>query len=180
MAASEKEKPEDKSVNVDGQPDPDKGCKDCAETKERILRLAAEFDNYKKRTANDIANAKEVGKIELLKSMLNIIDEFDLMLATAMKSDDKGLAKGVELLYTNLMDVLKKSGLEEVGSDGKFDPYKHEIMIVKEEDGKTDGQILEVIKKGYIFNDKLLRPAAVIAAKGAEGAEGKVQKREDE
>ncbi len=138
---------------------------DRAELKERLLRLAAEFDNYKKRTMKDIGEAKELGKAELLRSMLGIVDEFDLMLVSAMRSDDKALAKGVELLYSNFMDALKKSGLKEVDTTDKFDPYKHEIMMVREEDGKEDGHILEVIKKGYAFNGKMLRAAAVIVAK---------------
>ncbi len=155
---------------------------DSAELKERMLRLAAEFDNYKKRTMKDIGDAKELGKAEMLKSMLNIVDEFDLMLVSAVKSDDKALAKGVELLYSNFMDALKRNGLREIEATGKFDPYRHEIMMVREEDGKEDGHILEVIKKGYALNDRMLRPAAVIVArpKAQEAEGGKGEHEEDE
>lgn len=132
---------------------------------ERFLRLAAEFDNYKKRVARDISEAKELGKAELLRSMLHVVDEFDLMLAAAGKSADKDLAKGIGMLYANFTAVLKKSGLKEIETDGMFDPYRHEIMMVRDGGGKKEGTILDVVKKGYTLNDRLLRPASVIVSK---------------
>ncbi len=134
------------------------------ELKERFLRLAAEFDNYKKRTAADISNAKELGVAEFIRSMLYIIDEFDIALNSASKSSDRNLVKGIELLYTNFIDTLKSNGLKEIDTSGKFDPYKHEIIMTKKSNSK-DGHIIEVIKKGYMFKDKLLRVASVIVSK---------------
>lgn len=134
------------------------------ELKERFLRLAAEFDNYKKRTAADISNAKELGIAEFIRSILYVIDEFDIALNSASKSSDKNLIKGIELLYINFIDALKSNGLKEINTDGKFDPYKHEIIMTKKSKEK-DGHIIEVIKKGYMFNDKLLRVASVIVSK---------------
>ncbi len=139
--------------------------------KEQLLRLAAEFDNYKKRTKNDVDNAKSAGKAELAKSLLPILDEFELALIVVSKTPDKNVARGIEMLYSNFTDLLKKEGLEEVQCKGIFDPYKHEIMMTREGKEK-DGTILEVVKKGYIFDNVLLRPASVIVAKAPAMATG--------
>jgi molecular chaperone GrpE len=139
--------------------------------KESMLRLAAEFDNYKKRTKADSENSRNFGKAELMRSLLPIIDEFELALIAVNKTEDKNIAKGVEMLYSNFIDTLKKDGLTEIQCKGVFDPYIHEIVMTKESKEKG-GTILEVIKKGYSFDKTLLRPASVIVAKdGANSAE---------
>ncbi len=135
--------------------------------KDRLLRLAAEFDNYKKRIKTDIEGAKGIGRAEFAKSLLPILDEFELALVVVRKSDDKNMVKGVELLYSNFYDVMKKSGLAEVECNGVFDPYKHEIVMTQEDDAKP-GTVIEVTKKGYTFNGILLRPASVIVSKERE------------
>ncbi|MGC8670049.1 MAG: nucleotide exchange factor GrpE [Candidatus Micrarchaeia archaeon] len=144
--------------------------------KEKFLRLAAEFDNYKKRIKIDMDSAKKIGKAELAKSLLPVLDEFELALIalnnsrTKKDSDaeenaqDYSIVKGIEIVYSNLIDTLKRNGIKEVDTSGKFDPYKHEIIMVKESE-KEDGVILEVIKKGYVIDDVLIRPASVIISK---------------
>jgi molecular chaperone GrpE len=132
--------------------------------KESMLRLAAEFDNYKKRTKADSETARNMGKAELMRSLLPIMDEFELALIAVNKTEDKNIAKGVEMLYSNFIDTLKKDGLAEIPCKGVFDPYIHEIVMTKESKEKG-GTILEVVKKGYTFDRVLLRPASVIVAK---------------
>ena len=150
-------KPEAKTVPA---PKEDKS----AELREQLLRLAAEFDNYKKRIGAEMDRAKSIGKAELARNLLSILDEFELAMIAASASSDKSLSKGIELVYSNLMDVLERSGLKEVPAEGVADPFKHEIIMVKESD-KKPGTILEVVKRGYTFGDILLRPASVIVAK---------------
>ena len=139
--------------------------------KEQLLRLAAEFDNYKKRVKNDVESAKSAGKAELVKGLLPILDEFELALIAVNKTQDKNVAKGVEMLYSNFTDTLKKEGLNEVLCKGMFDPYKHEIMMTKESKEK-EGTILEVVKNGYTFDKVLIRPASVIVAKSPTATAG--------
>ncbi|MDE1870812.1 MAG: nucleotide exchange factor GrpE [Candidatus Micrarchaeota archaeon] len=145
---------------------------DYSELRERMLRLAAEFDNYKKRTKKELENAESMGKAALMKDILPIVDEFELAILAISDSEDKNIAKGIEMLYTNLVGLLKKEGLSEVGTDGLYDPYKHEIVMVRQSESK-DGTILEIIKKGYMFKDRLLRPASVIIAKHGDETEKK-------
>lgn len=135
---------------------------DYKELNDRYLRLAAEFDNYKKRSARDIEGAKAVGKAEIAAKILPIIDEFELALESMeMKSEHE---KGIALVFSNFYDVLKKEGLQEIDSEGRFDPYKHEIILTKESKEK-EGTILEVVRKGYSLNGIMLRPASVIVSK---------------
>ncbi|MGC8586300.1 MAG: nucleotide exchange factor GrpE [Candidatus Micrarchaeia archaeon] len=136
------------------------------ELKERLLRLAAEFDNYKKRVKNDIDAAKVLGKAEMAKNILPVLDEFELAIMALDNSAEKDdeLAKGIAMIYTNFIEALKKEGIEEIDAKGKFDPYRHEIVMTKESD-KEDGTILEVVKKGYALSGLLIRPASVIVSK---------------
>ena len=142
-----------------------------AELRERMLRLAAEFDNYKKRTKSDVEKAQLLGKAEILKNLLPVLDEFELATLSISSSQDKNLAKGVGMVYSNLIDSLEKEGLTEIDTNGIFDPYKHEIVVSKVDSKRKPGTILEVVKKGYTFNGMMLRPASVIIAK--EGEEDK-------
>lgn len=141
--------------------------------KDRLLRLAAEFDNYKKRSAKDIDMSKNAGKAELIRSLLPTIDEFELALAAYSSSaSDKDHIKGVELVYSNILGTLKGAGLKEIESKGRYDPYRHEIVMARES-GEPEGTIIEIVRKGYTFNDMLLRPSAVIVSKGDASKEEK-------
>ncbi len=137
------------------------------EMREKMLRLAAEFDNYKKRSAKELENSKLVGKAEAISKLLPNIDEFELALA-ATKKEDSG--KGILLVYSNIMNTLKSLGLKEIETDGAFDPYKHEIVLMRESETK-EGVILEVIRKGYTLGGIMLRPASVIVSSGEKSPE---------
>jgi molecular chaperone GrpE len=140
-----------------------------SDMKERMLRLAAEFDNYKKRTRADIEKAKDIGKAELLRGILPVLDEFELALMAYGNSEAKQVSKGIEMVYSNLMDSLKRAGLSEIEASGAFDPYKHEIILSRFDNKKSPGTIIEVVKKGYSLNGIMIRPASVIIAKEADG-----------
>lgn len=169
MAEEKKEAEESNKKEEKQQQQPTQqnlGEKDLAEMKDRLLRLAAEFDNYRKKTAKDIDSAKTLGKAELIKALLPTLDEFDLaMYALSNSSKNDCNIKGIELVFSNVMCALKNAGLKEIETKGKYDPYKHEIIMTKES-SEPEGMILEIIRKGYIFNDIMLRPSAVIVSKG--------------
>jgi len=135
----------------------------CKELQDRILRLAAEFDNYKKRIKSDLDSAKSKGTAELARALLPIIDEFELAMMAISKTNDENMAKGIEMVYANLIGTLKSTGLKEIPTNGAYNPYNHEVIMVQESD-KNEGTILQTVKKGYLLNDVLLRPASVIIA----------------
>jgi len=152
------EKSQERRQEAEGSAD----AGEAAELKDRLLRLAAEFDNYKKRVAKDIDSSKALGKAELMRNLVPILDEFEL--AINAKGLDDPTAKGIELVYSNLVDSLKREGLCVIDTEGKFDPFRHEIMLTKDSD-KDDGTIIGVIRKGYVMGDIIIRPASVIVSK---------------
>ncbi|MEM3781407.1 MAG: nucleotide exchange factor GrpE [Candidatus Micrarchaeaceae archaeon] len=135
-----------------------------AELKDRLLRLAAEFDNYKKKAASDIQRAKELGKAELIARILPAIDAFEIALYS-IGADQKELSKGFGLVFTDLYEALKSEGLQEVGAEGKLDPYKQEVILTRPSE-KEEGSVIEIVRKGYMFNSILIRPASVIVSSG--------------
>ncbi|MDE1825160.1 MAG: nucleotide exchange factor GrpE, partial [Candidatus Micrarchaeota archaeon] len=137
---------------------------EAGELRDRLLRLAAEFDNYKKRTAREIDTAKSLGKAEVMKKMLPTLDEFELAIS-AINGNAMESAKGIEMVYTNLLDALKSEGLQKLDANGISDPYKHEVVVARESD-RAEGTILEVVRSGYVLNGMLIRPASVIVSKG--------------
>ncbi len=155
---------EDAKSNVDGEKNGKKE-EEQEPYKERLLRLAAEFDNYKKRIKTDVDNAKLIGKAEIMKELLPIVDEFEIAMIAVKESGNQPMIKGFELVYSNFMDAMKKNGLEEVKAIGTYDPYRHEIIMMQDDPGKKPGTIISVTKRGYALGDILLRPASVIVAK---------------
>ncbi len=135
------------------------------ETKDRLLRLAAEFDNYKKRVSKENEELKSISKAELIKKIIPVLDEFELAIdAMSDSKNDEHMVKGMELIYSNLSSALKNEGLSVIETEGVYDPYRHEIIMTKESE-KKPGTILDVVRKGYQFNGLLVRPASVIVAK---------------
>jgi molecular chaperone GrpE len=162
LAEEEKENAERSSEGPEREAEESADSAEIADLRDRLLRLAAEFDNYKKRVAKDIDSSKRLGKAELMRSIVPVLDEFEL--AINAKGLDDETAKGIELVYSNLVDSLKREGLCVIDTEGKFDPFRHEIMLTKES-GEEDGTIIGVIRKGYSMGDILIRPASVIVSK---------------
>lgn len=146
----------------------------CSEIRDRLLRLAAEFDNYKKRVAKEMDGAKDVGKADAISRLLPTLDEFELALGSFGKQDEH--MKGMELIFSNFISALKGLGLKEIDVGGRFDPYKHEIVLNRES-SMPDGEILEVVRKGYVLNNIMLRPASVIISKYGAGADAQKEEK---
>ena len=172
-----KPKNDDSAAKIPAQQEQKPG--EAAELKDRLLRLAAEFDNYKKRALEDSKGMKLMGKAEMVKKLLPTLDEFQLAVYALNKEDKvaEGTAKGLELVVSNFISALKEEGLSEIPAVGKYDPYKHEIIMTKDSD-KAEGEILDVVRKGYMFSSIMLRPASVIVSNGKPEAEAKKDKNE--
>jgi len=133
------------------------------ELEERVLRLQAEFENYKKRVAKESEHLRQYATADILLKLLPIVDEFDIAMAHVDKSPHEEFKRGMELIYVKLLDTLKKEGVEEMKSLGeRFDPYRHDA--IRQGDGE-DGKIVEVVQKGYSLRDKVLRHAKVVVGK---------------
>ena len=131
---------------------------------DRLQRLQAEFENYRKRSARDqqalVARAHE----RLVKELLPILDDLGRALEAAELHEEAALEDGVRLVHRQLTDVLTKEGLTEIETDGAFDPNVHEALLSQPSDAET-GTVLEVLQKGYRLGDHVLRPARVAIAK---------------
>lgn len=136
------------------------------ELEERLLRLQAEFENYKKRVAKENDFIRENASADVLLKLLPIVDEFELAMAHMDHSPHKEFKLGVELIFSKLADLVKKEGIEEMKALGhSFDPYKHDAL--RQGEGE-EGKIVEVIQKGYLYRGKVLRHAKVVVGKGKE------------
>ncbi|MCP4042766.1 MAG: nucleotide exchange factor GrpE [Gammaproteobacteria bacterium] len=136
--------------------------------KNGLLRARAELDNLRKRTARDIENAHKYGIERLVTEMLPVRDSMELGVAAASEegADIHKVQEGIELTLKMLIASMDKLGVEEVNPQGeKFDPELHQAMNVQEVEGAEPGSVVIVYQKGYLLNQRLVRPAMVIVAK---------------
>jgi molecular chaperone GrpE len=131
---------------------------------DRLLRTAAEFDNYRKRMDRDRRDLAEYTAGEVLGEFLPIIDNLERALQAAPQDDP--LRKGVELVHKQMLDLLRKRGvtpIEALGAD--FDPRFHQAVSQETSEGHRDGEVMDEMQRGYMLGDRLLRPAMVKVAK---------------
>jgi molecular chaperone GrpE len=159
----------------------EKSEKEYKELEDRLLRLAAEFDNYKKRTAREFQSIIKNANEELISQLVETLDNFQRALDSALRSnstknsnDFDSFHKGVELIYQHFIEILRKEGLKEIKAKGEnFDPYLHEAVMQQESDEFPEGVVMDEISKGYILNDKVIRHSKVIVSKGKSEKENK-------
>ena len=144
--------------------------KEFKEHHDRLLRLAADFDNYKKRATREKEDWTKFANEDLIKAILPFIDNLERAVNHAQKVADTGvLIEGVRLTLQQLLQALNKFGLSSFESVGKpFDPAMHEAMLVVETNQHEPNQVMEEFQKGYLLNNRLLRPATVSVSKSSE------------
>jgi molecular chaperone GrpE len=141
--------------------------------KTRMAYLAAEFDNYRKRTAREREAIVAFGNERLLAAILPFLDNLERAISQSEAAGSAGaLLSGVRMTYEQLLADLRKFGLEQVEAVGKpFDPNLHEAVGVVSSEGEPEGTVLAESRKGYVLNGRLLRPAQVtVAAGGAQAS----------
>jgi molecular chaperone GrpE len=134
---------------------------------DRLLRTAAEFDNYRKRVERERRDLADFMKADILTEILPIVDNFERAMQAPSAEGDP-LRKGVELIHKQMLDFLRKRGvtpIEALGTD--FDPNFHQAVIHESTPFHREGEVIEELQRGYMLGDKLLRPAMVKVAKAA-------------
>ena len=135
---------------------------------DQMMRLRAEIDNNRKRAERDIESAHKYANRTLIESLLPVIDSMEMGL-TAAASDNatlESIREGSELTTNMLVQVLERNGLEQIDPLGeKFDPDRHQAIKMTEAEGVESGAVVEVMQKGFLLNDRLVRPAMVVVAK---------------
>jgi len=137
---------------------------------ERLLRVAADFDNYKKRATREKEEWTKFSNEDLIKAILPFVDNLERAVNHAEKVEDTGvLIEGVRLTIQQLLQALNKFGLSTFESLGKpFDPAMHEAILLVPTDQYEPNQVVEEFQKGYFLNDRLIRPATVSVSKSPE------------
>jgi molecular chaperone GrpE len=130
---------------------------------DRLQRLAAEFDNFRKRSAREAAALSERANERLVKELLPVLDDLGRALEAVAQHEEVKLEEGVRLVHRSLADLLAKEGLAEIETEGLFDPHVHEALLSQPSD-EDEGTVIEVVQKGYKLGDRVLRPARVVVA----------------
>jgi molecular chaperone GrpE len=132
--------------------------------KSRYMRLYAEFENARKRMDREKQDFVKYANEEVLVGFLSILDNLELSVKAAIDQheDYAAFRKGIEMVMTQVYELLKKHGVEPISTDGqKFDPHCHEILMQEQNDEAEDGAILEVFQKGYRLHEKVIRTAKI-------------------
>ena len=144
---------------------------------DKYLRLAAEFDNYKRRVQRDQQDTIRFANEKLFKDLLPTLDNLERALQSGREQDRiEGLLEGVDLTYKHFLDTLQKMGIKQVSSVGEvFDPAKHQAVGQVESTTIPENVIVDEYQKGYFVHDRILRPAMVTVAKTKEADNGEGQ-----
>ena len=138
------------------------------ELDERLLRLTAEYDNFRKRSQREKNESRQFANQHLLEKQLPVLDNFEMALMAA-ENADPAIRDGVQMIYDQFLSVLKDAGVEEIDAGGElFDPNIHEAISQKETTEVEEGTVVQQVQRGYKLNDRLVRPARVIVAKAPE------------
>jgi len=136
-----------------------------AELEDSLLRNKAEFINYRKRLEDEQTRLLKYCNEDIIKDLLPILDNFERAIAMDDDNLDDEVSKflsGFKMIYCNLVNVLKESGVVEIDGNNKpFDPMYHEAIMTEKKEGVESGMVLEVLQKGYILKDRVIRPAMV-------------------
>jgi molecular chaperone GrpE len=130
---------------------------------DRLQRLAAEFDNFRKRAAREQGEVVTRANERLVKELLPVLDDLGRALEAAAEHEEGKLEEGVRLVHRSLGSLLEREGLAEIETDGRFDPHVHEALLMQPSE-LEEGSILEVIQKGYRLGQRVLRPARVVVS----------------
>ena len=128
-----------------------------------LKRVAAEFENYRKRVLRDQESLVARAHERLVKELLPVLDDLERALAAAEQHEEARLEDGVRLVQRELAAALEREGLAEIETNGRFDPHVHEALLSQPSEAE-EGSVLEVVQKGYRLGDRVLRPARVVVA----------------
>ena len=133
--------------------------------KESLLRNQAELQNYKRRKDEEVSRILKYKDEDIIKELLSVLDNFE----RAIKMDDNDLTdevskflEGFKLIYSNTVNILNKFEVKEIDAEGiEFNPDYHHAVLTDHDDNKPEGVVLEVLQKGYMYKDRVIRPAMV-------------------
>lgn len=137
------------------------------ETYDRLLRVSADFENYKKRSTREMEEFRKYANQSLLKEMLSVVDNLELAINSSNEEQeaDKNLIEGLNLTLNEILRVFEKFNVKPIKAHGEtFDPTFHEAVMREETDDFPENTVISELQKGYLIHDRLLRPAMVVVA----------------
>ena len=135
---------------------------------DQLRRVAAEFDNYKKRVAREQEGLVQRAGERLIRDLLPVLDDLERAVDAFAVHDKEHVAEGVALVHRALRGTLEREGLQEVAPEGEpFDPHRHEALLTQPSDA-PEGTVIQVVQKGFVLGDRVLRPARVVVAAAQE------------
>ncbi len=177
VAATDKVDPQGKPEKTDQEEvdDPMKDFETRLEAKQqeakenydRLLRVSAEFENYKKRTTRELEEFRKFANQSLIKELLSVVDNLELAMnsTNGHKTIDQGLLQGLEMTHTEILKVFEKFNVKPIEAQGQiFDPTFHEAVMQEETDEFDENTVINELQKGYLIHDRLLRPSMVVVA----------------
>jgi molecular chaperone GrpE len=141
------------------------------ENYDRLLRVSADFDNYKKRASRDMEEFRKFSNQSLIKEMLSVVDNLELAInsTNGHQTIDKGLLDGLAMTHTEILKVFEKFSVKPIIAKGQpFDPTFHEAVMQEATDEYPANTVINELQKGYLIHDRLLRPSMVVVASSKE------------
>ena len=141
------------------------------ENYDRLLRVSAEFENYKKRTTRELEEFRKFANQSLIKEMLSVVDNLELAMnsTNGHKTIDQGLLQGLDMTHKEILKVFEKFNVKPIEAKGQtFDPTFHEAVMQEATDEFDENTVINELQKGYLIHDRLLRPAMVVVARSKE------------
>lgn len=138
------------------------------ENYDRLLRVSAEFENYKKRVSREMEDFRKYSNQSLIKEMLSVVDNLELAISSTsgQKAIEKGLLEGLEMTHREILKVFEKFNVKPISAIGQaFDPTYHEAVMQEETNECPENTVVNELQKGYLIHDRLLRPSMVVVAK---------------
>ena len=129
-----------------------------------LRRVAADFDNYRKRVAREQAQLHTRAGERLAAKLLPVLDDLERALEAAEHHEEAKVLEGVHMTKDALAGVLASEGVEEIAADGPFDPHVHEALLVQPAEGVEPGHVIQVVQRGYRMGEVVLRPARVVVS----------------
>lgn len=161
---NEEKKEDQAEAKIGEKADQEKPAKEEEELNTRYLRLAADFQNYKKRVEKEKSDIYAYANEKIVVELLDVIDNFERALDHSNDSNE-GFAEGMSMIFKQFKGVLEKSGVEEIKAVGEqFDPNFHHAVMTENSVEHESGQVTLVLQKGYLLNNKVIRPAMVKVA----------------
>ena len=149
------EQVEQQEATEEQQPEP--------EQDDRLLRLAADFENYKKRAARERQEYVRLANERLIAELLPILDDLERALSAGEQHEEAQLEEGVRLVHRSLAGLLERHGVKPIETEGKFDPHVHEALLSQPSEAE-EGSVIDVVQKGYRLGERVVRPARVVVA----------------